>query len=761
MGILFPIAPLHGAQYTPPGIPVTWQYDSGRQAWRVVRGGTAWNEITGKPATFPPSVHTHPVTDVNGLQDILNVKQDITARGEPSGYAALDTTGKVPASQLPDGLGVSWEFIDDKPSEFPPTQHSHPVVEISDSSSVGQQLVRAPSPQAAREAIGAIGASDNARVSVKKDGVVIGVRRGVNFVTGANTTLEITDDVANEEVDVKINGAAGGGGGSASIIVSEIKPAAPFPDTLWLDVATGLMFTYYNDGTTSQWIESIPYLATMPASFTKFIFPVAPVDGATYNPIPGALWKWSSTRGVWFAVTAASASYTKAEADAKFVDIVGDTMTGALTLSADPTAPLQAATKGYVDKKVVVAPDPPPTPLSDSLWWDADGGSLYVRYNDGSTTQWVAVVGSGPAGPTGPQGVIGPAGPTGAAGPAGATAPANAYSSMTINGSFLISQELGVAGNAVGPTVVYSCDGWATHKSGSMVVNAGVVDNSPTLFPGFANYLHLIVATGQPSLGAGDFTYIVQYIEGTRIGRLSWGTAGAQPITIGFWSAHSRAGVYSIAIRNAVNAGTPNRSYAATYTHNTPSVAQYNTITIPGDTAGTWLRNNSPGMSIIFQMGSGSTYLTAPNVWTAGNFMGATGQVNGVAANTDVFRITGVVILPGTQTLTPALSSQIMPPYDVELLACQRYYEWVPFSLWFYGHAVGEPCSAQVRFAVDKRTTPTLGAVIPDNSQASANIGAYEVARAAFFGCATYISNAAVGHTYLVGHRFCADARMS
>jgi len=49
--------------------------------------------------------------------------------------------------------------------------------------------------------------------------------------------------------------------------------------------------------------------------------------------------------------------------------------------------------------------------------------------------------------------------------------------------------------------------------------------------------------------------------------------------------------------------------------------------------------------------------------------------VNGIAATSDVFRLTGVTILPGTQAPTAAQSPLIMRPYDQELLTCQRYYQ--------------------------------------------------------------------------------------
>jgi len=349
MSITFPINPQQGQQYTPPGIPVTWQFDVGRNAWRVMRTPPLWSDIANKPASFPPSEHEHEIGDVAELQNTLNIKQDITARGLPSGYAPLDETGVVPSNMLPPGVATGeWDDLTGKPSTFPPSPHSHPVVEINDSTSTGQQLVRAAGAFAARQIIGAIGPDDNARLGIDHNGVQVGMRRTLNFIEGDNITIEVTDDVANEEVDVKIT-SAGGGAAGAGFISSDVKPAAPFNDDQWFDSATGLTFIYYNDGVKAQWIESIPYLSTIPATFTKFVFPTAPTNGQTYEPVAGARWKWSSTRGVWFAMTPVADAYTKTETDAKFVDLAGDAMTGVLTLNADPTADFQAATKKYVD----------------------------------------------------------------------------------------------------------------------------------------------------------------------------------------------------------------------------------------------------------------------------------------------------------------------------------------------------------------------------------------------------------------------------
>jgi len=55
-----------------------------------------------------------------------------------------------------------------------------------------------------------------ARVTVRKDsGADVGSRRRLNFIQGANVTLTVADDAANEEVDITVAAAGGGGGGSS------------------------------------------------------------------------------------------------------------------------------------------------------------------------------------------------------------------------------------------------------------------------------------------------------------------------------------------------------------------------------------------------------------------------------------------------------------------------------------------------------------------------------------------------------------------
>lgn len=48
---------------------------------------------------------------------------------------------------------------------------------------------------------------------------------------------------------------------------------------------------------------------------------------------------------------------------------------------------------------------PPPSPAVGDSWWDSSEGQLYVWFNDGSSSQWVAATNR--AGPTGPAGPVG------------------------------------------------------------------------------------------------------------------------------------------------------------------------------------------------------------------------------------------------------------------------------------------------------------------------------------------------------------------
>jgi hypothetical protein len=116
-------------------------------------------------------------------------------------------------------------------------------------------------------------------------------------------------------------------------------------------------------------------------------FPNAPAVGELHPTPPQAgvpQYRWDGV--AWVA---------QSQDQLAFVKRTGDTMSGALTLPADPAAALQAATKQYVDAKssLYISDNPPTLPPDGSMWWDSDNGLLYIRYNDGAgPSQWVQAV---------------------------------------------------------------------------------------------------------------------------------------------------------------------------------------------------------------------------------------------------------------------------------------------------------------------------------------------------------------------------------
>ena len=95
-------------------------YGRQSEAWAEVvipdGGASSWNDLTDKPADFPPSDHTHDIDDVNGLQDALD------AAGAAPAWD--DVTGK-PTEFPPEAHQHGWDQITGKPSDYPPSSHNH------------------------------------------------------------------------------------------------------------------------------------------------------------------------------------------------------------------------------------------------------------------------------------------------------------------------------------------------------------------------------------------------------------------------------------------------------------------------------------------------------------------------------------------------------------------------------------------------------------------------------------------------------------
>jgi hypothetical protein len=233
---------------------------------------------------------------------------------------------------------------------------------------------------------------------------------------------------------------------------------------------------------------------------------------------------------------------------------------------------------------------------------------------------------------------------------------------MIINGSQIVAQR---GTGAVTTNVSYPVDRWQiTNSSGASI---SVQQNSDVPSgEGFAFCTKYTVTTADSGVTGTEDALFRQHIEGQDITQLAWGTSSAKTVTLSFWTKSSLTGTFGGAIKNSDNS----RTYPFTYTISSANTWEYKTITIEGETSGTWLSTNGIGVRVVFSMGSGSDRLGTAGAWSTNNNDGATGQTQVVETLNATWQITGVQLEVGEQA-TPFEHRS----YGEELALCQRYYQ--------------------------------------------------------------------------------------
>jgi len=232
-----------------------------------------------------------------------------------------------------------------------------------------------------------------------------------------------------------------------------------------------------------------------------------------------------------------------------------------------------------------------------------------------------------------------------------------------INGDMRIDQRN--AGASVTPTAtVYGLDRW---KMGAPAASKySFQQNAASVTPpvGFTNYLG-ITSLSSYTISSTDTFLAFQFIEGYNTADLSWGTANAKTVTLSFWVRSSLTGTFGGCLGN----GNATRSYPFTYTISSANTWEQKTITIAGDTSGTWLTTTSIGIALYLGFGVGSTYSGTAGAWASAEYYGATGATSVVGTNGATWYITGVQLEVGS-TATPFERRM----YGTELNLCYRYY---------------------------------------------------------------------------------------
>lgn len=355
------------------------------------------------------------------------------------------------------------------------------------------------------------------------------------------------------------------------------------------------------------------------------------------------------------------------------VDRAGDVMSGMLTLPVTaPSIGQHATNKTYVDgmiaaKSSVLTADSPPAGAPDNtLWVETDSGRMFVKINDGNSSQWVQVVAG--------------------------SAQSQIKKNYVINGAMQISQENGTtAGSAA---VFYPADQFQGTWAGTSGVYtaAQVAVSTPG---GSSARIRFIATTADAAVGAGDIVFIQQVLEGLRVADLRFGSAAAKTITLQF-GVKAPAGTYCVALLN----GATNRSYIAEYViaageANTDVVKS---VTVSGDTTGTWSVDNTVGIVIRWGLMAGTTFQQVAGSWGTVNAIGSANQFNFMGTVNNVFELFDVSFTEGS--IAPPFQ---VPDYASELALCKRY------VLKLTGFAVVAPGPIQeIVFPVSMRALPTI-----------------------------------------------------
>jgi len=281
------------------------------------------------------------------------------------------------------------------------------------------------------------------------------------------------------------------------------------------------------------------------------------------------------------------------------------------------------------------------------------------------------------------------------------------FKNRIINGAMVIDQRNAGTSNTVNSNsgTQFGADRFLVQGTSSegVFTSQQLSATPPT---GFKNYVRIQTTTASASPASGSLYAMSQIIEGFNIADLGFGAAGASTVTFSFWIRSSLTGTFSGSLKNG---NAYNRSYPFTFTISAANTWEYKTVTVAGDTTGTWQTGNLGGLIVYFDLGCGSSLLSTANSWQAGNFNGVTSSTRLISTLNATLDITGVQLEKGSTA-----TSFDYRPYGTELALCQRYYYTTggDATLQFFGTGAAFSTSQVngivIPFPVTMRTTPTF-----------------------------------------------------
>ena len=288
------------------------------------------------------------------------------------------------------------------------------------------------------------------------------------------------------------------------------------------------------------------------------------------------------------------------------------------------------------------------------------------------------------------------------------------FRNRIINGQMLVDNRN--AGAAITPTTTqYTTDRWGFYPSVASKLTFQQVGDAPA---GFINSMKVTVAA-QYTPAATDFFHFSQVIEAYNCIDFQYGSAGAQTATLSFWVKASVAGTYSGALRGA----TTTQAYPFNFTVTTGWTKIV--LTFVGPTTGTWGTYSAAGFSVTIDLGSGANFNGTAGAWAVGNFTTTSAGTRLVSqTNGSTLNLTGFQVELGTVATVFEQRT-----HGIETVLCQRYFESsstnVSTALWLGNTTSGTNYVARVKYAVVKRTAPSITLTVENQSGFPAAVGSF------------------------------------
>jgi hypothetical protein len=235
---------------------------------------------------------------------------------------------------------------------------------------------------------------------------------------------------------------------------------------------------------------------------------------------------------------------------------------------------------------------------------------------------------------------------------------------LIINGAMQVAQR-GTSGTSANSIAYYTVDRFNFRGEPTGVYTIAQDTDAPA---NFKNSTKITVTTPDTSIPSGERYWVATYLEGNDIAHLNFGSSDAQEITLSFYVKSSLTGTFSGGFGN----DGFSRAYVFEYTIDSADTWERKTVTITGDTSGTWLDTNGVGLRIVWDLGAASNRQTTAGAWESSSYLAATGATQVIATNGATWQITGVQLEVGSAA-TPFEHRS----YGEELALCQRYYQFI------------------------------------------------------------------------------------